>query len=330
MGLGRTIVSLGIVVAVGVVVGALGVALFVAFPESLADLVGVVLAVAVAIAGLRLGGSAAGSLFADYNVAEVAVDAAIARDGGQGPLPTTPTAVDADEVVDRIEAADADDDVDALLLYLNTPGGEVVPSEDIRLAAERFDGPTVAYTDDVCASGGMWIASGCDELWVREASLVGSIGVRFSQTRLDGFADRYGISYERIVSGDYKDATGARFTSLREDHREYLQSLADGWYEEFVERIAATTELDAEAVADTEARVYLGRDAAEMGLADAVGTRRDVEDTLEDRLGTAVTVESFEPDPGLGERLRGGAARVAYAFGAGLVDRGETEGLRLR
>jgi len=290
---------------------------FVEYPGSLHELLGIVLAIGVTVAGMRLAGNVAGSLLPDYNVAEVEVSGPIVRDGG-GMLPSAPTMTPADDIVEQIERADEDDNAEALMLKLNTPGGEVVPSDDIRRAATAFDGPTIAYTNDLCASGGMWIASGCDELWARDASLVGSIGVRFSQTRFDEFADRYGINYERIVSGDYKDALGAPFKSLEEREREYLQGLADDWYDEFVERVADGREMDETAVRDTEARVYLGGDAAELGLVDDLGDAEAVEERVEDLLGEPVSVAEFEPERRLTVRLRGAAAAMAYAFGRGV------------
>jgi len=303
------------------VVGTIGVGVFYLAPGgNLARLLGVLLVVGIAVAAFKLGSSLAASIFSPYDVAEVAVDAAITRDGGGGPLPTAPDAVSADDVVEQIERADEDDDVDALLVKLNTPGGAVVPSEDIRAAALAFDGPTIGYTNDLCASGGMWIASGCDELWAREASLVGSIGVRFSQTRFDEFADEYGINYERIVSGDYKDSLGAPFKPLEDRERDYLQGLSDAWYDNFVERVAENTDMDVEAVRDTEARVFLGEDAVEMGMVDEIGDSEAVEDHVADLLGREdVTVEEFEPDQPIQKRLLGGAAAVAYAFGAGVA-----------
>jgi protease-4 len=315
------------------VAAAVGYALFVVVPDgNVAAFFGVLAAVSLAVTGARFGSTLASNAFPDYDVAEVSVDGPITRDGGGGPLPTTPGTAGADEVVEQIERADEDDAVEALLVKLNTPGGAVVPSDDIREAAREFDGPTVGYTNDLCASGGMWIASGCDELWARDASLVGSIGVRFSQTRFAEFADEHGISYERIVSGDYKDSLGAPFKHLEDREREYLQGLSDDWYEKFVERVAENTDLDAEAVRDTEARVYLGEDAAEMGLVDALGDRDAVEDALAERLGHDVSVAEFEPQRSLGERLQGGAATVAYAFGSGVaaVVGGDVDGLELR
>ncbi|MFB6191797.1 MAG: signal peptide peptidase SppA [Haloarculaceae archaeon] len=301
-----------------VVAAVVGYLLFVLVPEgNLARLLGVLLTVAAVGAGLWVAGRIASRRFPAYNAAEVAVEGPITRDGGR-PVPTGPTTPGADEIVEQMERADEDPAVDALVVKLNTPGGEVVPSDDIRLAAERFDGPTVAYATDTCASGGYWIATGCDELWAREESIVGSIGVRSPRFTATGLLGKLGVEYQQIAAGEYKEA-GTPFAEFTDDDREYLQGLVDGFYENFVERVAAARELDADEVRETEARVYLGSDAAEIGLVDAIGTREDVEDRVEERLGEPVSVREFEPQQGLAARLRGGASAVAYAFGAGLA-----------
>ena len=304
-----------IAVTVGVLAAVGGYLLFVRFPGSLAALLGVLLALLTAAAGFQFGGRIAGSVFPSYNVAEVAVEGAITRDGGGG-LPSTPNSPGADDIVDQIERADADGAVDALGLKLATPGGAVVPSDDIRLAAERFDGPTIADATDTCASGGYWIASGCDELWARDGSIVGSIGVRGPRFTATGLLEKLGVEYQQFAAGEYKEA-GSPFTDLETDEREYLQGIIDGYYDRFVETVAEGRDLDPEFVRETEAKVYLGDEAAELGLVDAVGTREDVEDRLAALLGTEPNVREFEPQRGLGVRLRGGATAVAYAAGRG-------------
>ncbi len=326
--IGAAVVAVG-----GAVAAAVGYGLFVVVPGAvdadhrLAVLVGVVLAVVTGLAGLRAAGSLAGSVLSSYNVGEVAVEGPITRDGGGGPLPSTPQGTGADDIVDQIQRADDDGQVDALLLRLNTPGGQVVPSEDIRLAAERFDGPAVAYATDTCASGGYWIASGCDELWAREASIVGSIGVVGSRVNAKELADRVGLSYEQLTAGEYKDA-GVPLKEFTDDDREYLQGRINDYYEQFVETVVEGRGMDAETVRDTEARVYVGREAHEMGLVDELGTREDVESALADRIGAEeATVREFEPSRGIGERLRGGAATVAYALGAGVASVVDTDGV---
>ncbi|WP_246998946.1 signal peptide peptidase SppA [Halosolutus gelatinilyticus] len=329
-GIGR----LAIVLVGAAAFAAIGVGLFVLFPETLADLLGVLAALAVVAVGLRFSSSIADSVFPGYDVAEVAVEGPITRDGGGGPLPSSPRATPADDVVEQIDRANEDGNARALLLKLNTPGGEVVPSDDIRLAAERFDGPTIAYTNDVCASGGYWIASGCDELWARDGSIVGSIGVIGSRVNASDFADKVGLSYERFAAGEYKDA-GTPLKELEEDERAYLQGLIDDYYETFVERVSDGRDLDPEFVRDTEARIYLGDDAYELGLVDHLGTRREIETKLADRLDTdEVTVEEFEPERPLMARVGAGARSIAYAFGAGIAGvwfgEGRDSGFRLR
>jgi protease-4 len=181
-----------------------------------------------------------------------------------------------------------------------------------------FDGPVVAYTSDMCASGGYWIAAGCDELWAHEASLVGSIGVIGSRPNVSELADDLGISYERFAAGKYKDA-GMPLKELSDDERTYLQGIVDDFYDDFVERVAEGRELDPADVRDTEARVYLGDSAHEIGLVDEVGTDEDVEQRLEELLGAEPQIREFTPQRGLRGRLRGGAQSVAYALGAGIA-----------
>ncbi len=306
-----------VVLVVAVLAAVVGWAALVEYPADLAELVGVLVSVLLVVGALRLGGSVAERLFPSYNVAEVAVEGMITRDRGGSRLPTGPINPGADRVVDQIERADDDGNVDALLVKLNTPGGEIVPSDDIRLAAERFDGPTVAYATDLCASGGYVIACGCDELWAREGTMVGSIGVRGSRPVFAGLLDRLDVEYEQLIAGEYKEA-GSAMTAMDDDERDYLQGLIDDHYDDFVDTVAEARDLDADAVRDTEARVYLGEQATDVGLVDELGTREDVEERLADDLGRA-DVREFEPTPGVAERFRGGAQRVAYAAGAGLA-----------
>ena len=254
----------------------------------------------------------------EYNAAKVDVSGPIVRERGRPSPLSGATKATADEVVDLIEEADEDESAEALLLELNTPGGEVLPSDDIRRAAAEFDGPTVAYATDLCASGGYWIASGCDELWAHDASLVGSIGVVGSLPNAAGLADKLGISYEPVTAGEYKDA-GIPLREIEEDEREYLQGIIDGYYEQFVETVSEGRGMDPEDVRETEARVYLGTDAAEIGLVDDLGTREDVETRLADRIGEDVELREFIPDRGLAERLGIGAERVAFAAGSGVA-----------
>ena len=254
----------------------------------------------------------------EYNIAKVTVSGPIQRTRSRrSPLSGKRTAT-ADEIVEQITRADDDEAVEALLVELNTPGGEVLPSDDIRRAAAEFDGPTLAYATDTCASGGYWIASGCDELWARDLSLVGSIGVVGSRPNAAGLADKLGISYEQFTAGEYKDA-GVPLREIEADEREYLQSIVDGYYEQFIDTVSDGRDMDPEAVRDTEARIYIGTDALELGLVDELGTESDVEIRIGELLGVEPSVQEFEPSRSLMERAGIAAERVAFAAGNGVT-----------
>jgi protease-4 len=308
-------VLLGAVLAV-----VIGWAVFVQLPNgNLTRLLGILLVVGVGVLGARFAARLAASAVGGYDVAEITVSGPISRDGGRA-IPSSPMGTPADDIVEQIERADDDRNVDALIVKCNTPGGEVVPSDDIRRAAADFDGPTVAYATDVCASGGYWIASGCDSIFAREGSIVGSIGVIGSRINASELAEKVGLSYERLAAGRFKDA-GMSLKEMDEEEREYLQGIIDGFYDDFVERVTEGRDgLSPAEVRDTEARVYLGEGARELGLVDELGTRDDVEAHLADELGVeAVTVREFEPPRRLRLQLLGGAQQIAYSFGAGLA-----------
>jgi len=326
-----SVVRLGIVLLGTLAAVVAGALVFVVFPTSLTDLLGVLLVLVTALLGARFATNAAGSLAPSHNVAEVAVEGPITRDGGGGGIASRATGPGADDIVEQIERADEDRGAEALLVKLNTPGGQIVPSEDIRLAAEAFDGPTIAYATDVCASGGYDIAAGCDELWAREGTLVGSIGVIGSRVNASDLADRMGVSYEQLTAGEFKDA-GTPLKEFEEHEREYLQGLIDDYYDQFVETVAEGRGLDETAIRDTEARVFLGTEAYQRGLVDDIGTREDVEDRLEAQLGEPVTVAEFDPQRGLMSRVRGGAQAVAFALGAGVTSAfdGDIDGVSFR
>jgi len=79
--------------------------------------------------------------------------------------------------------------------------------------------------------------------------------------------------------------------------------------------------MDEEALRDTEAKVFLGENAHEMGLVDDLGTREELEERVKERIGADVETTELEPATSVAERLRSGAERVAYAFGAGIASR---------
>lgn len=225
----------------------------------------------------------------------------------------------ADEIVDQIKTATDDSDIDALIVRLNTPGGEIVPSEDIKLAIEEFDGPVIGHATDVCASGGYLIASACDEIVCRNGSMVGSIGVIGSRTNYSELAGKLGVNYEQFTAGDYKDA-GTPMREIEQDEREYIQNLIDTHYEDFVKTVAEGRNMPVSAVKNTEAKIFLGRDALEKGLVDGIGTEDDVKKRISNILSTqTISVREFNKKSSPFARLSIGAQTLSYSLGAGIA-----------
>ncbi|WP_276255214.1 signal peptide peptidase SppA [Halomontanus rarus] len=298
-----------------IVISSVGYVLFFRIPSTTVELAGIVLIVCSVGIGLKLLSDIATSIAPDYNVGVVDISGKIV-DEASGP--TSSGNASAKDIVSQINAADEDNHVRGLIVRINTGGGAIVPSDDIRRALEDFDGPTIAYALDVCASGGCWVASGCDEIWAREASMVGSIGVKFSQIRIDEFANKVGVNYESISTGGYKEMM-TPFTELEEHERQHLQQIADTFHERFVHVISEQRDIDMERIEDSEARVYIGQEAVEFGLADEIGMIDDIHEHLQTVLDVDdIVVKEFEQESGLVSRVHGQMETLAYSFGAGL------------
>ncbi|MGI6206929.1 MAG: S49 family peptidase, partial [Anaerolineae bacterium] len=108
-------------------------------------------------------------------------------------------------VIAELEAAEADRNISAILLYINSPGGSVVASDEIYRALTRMEKPVVAYAGEMAASGGYYVACGADRIVAHPSSIVGSIGVISQVILLEELLDDLGVDIETIKSGDAKD-----------------------------------------------------------------------------------------------------------------------------
>jgi len=172
-----------------------------------------------------------------------------------------------------------DEDVVAIVLNLDTPGGEVIASDEIYNAVACVDIPVVACMRSVCASGGYYIAAAADYIVANEVTLTGSIGVIIPRYRYHGLLDKVGVETNPIRSGPMKDMlSGGRDRSVQEDAAidEYIQSLVDETFRRFCTVVAEGRDdfLTWEDVKDSpfgDGRIMLGRQARELGLVDECG-----------------------------------------------------------
>ena len=180
-------------------------------------------------------------------------------------------------VFERLERAAADPAVKAVILRLDTPGGEVTASDivyhEILRFKERTGRPVVGLMMSVAASGGYYIASACDVIVAHPSSLTGSIGVISIFPSLESLMSKVGVKVNVIKSGPSKDS-GSPFREMTEEDRKLFQVIIDEYYEGFLEVVARGRKgklpaADLRTIAD--GRVYTAPQALKLGLIDAIG-----------------------------------------------------------
>ena len=180
----------------------------------------------------------------------------------------------------QLEEIREDDSVKGVVLRVNSPGGGVVESADIydaiRAIQMEREIPLYVSMGGMAASGGYYVSAPADKIFVNHETITGSIGVIMESVNYAKLAEKYGIDFNTIKTGPYKDImSGSR--EMKDDERAMLQEMINDSYERFVDIIEegrGMTEAEVKAVAD--GRIMNGRQAIEAGLADEYGKAGDV------------------------------------------------------
>lgn len=196
----------------------------------------------------------------------------------------------------RIERAFKPGRLAAVALVINSPGGSAAQSaliaKRIRALADEKDVPVFAFTEDVAASGGYWLACAADEIYVNEASLIGSIGVVSSGFGFQELIARYGIERRIHTAGESK-ATLDPFLPEKPEDVARLKVAQEGIHDHFKEYVRARRgkRIEPEDGELFTGAFWTGRRAVELGLADAVGDLRSV---LREKFGEDVRMTAIE------------------------------------
>lgn len=188
--------------------------------------------------------------------------------------------VDARDTIEYIRRFRKDEDIKAIVVRINSPGGAVGPSQEIYREIRKTieTKKVVASMGAVAASGGYYVACATDGIVANPGTITGSIGVIMGYTNFRQLLDKIGMVPVVIKSGPYKD-TGSPTREMLDDEREILQAITSNIHEQFVTAIAEGRRMDrvqVEHVAD--GRIFTGEDAKARGLVDRLG---NFEDALE-------------------------------------------------
>jgi len=186
-----------------------------------------------------------------------------------------------DTIVKNIRNAIKDDSVKALVLRVNSPGGSVWASELITNALDEFKStgrPIVTSMGDIAASGGVWVTTYSDEIWAKEETLTGSIGVYGIVPTLDGIYDWAGIQVDGISStkaGEWDERL-----AMPDYVTESIQAGIDHTYDKFVSKVAENRNMAyKEVLSIAGGRIWSGEKALQLGLVDKIGDLKDAIDS---------------------------------------------------
>ena len=183
--------------------------------------------------------------------------------------------LDSQSTIGELKRFGENPSVKAIVLRIDSPGGGVVPSQEIHDAVQRVrnknNKAVIASMGSVAASGGYYIAVATDRIMANSGTLTGSIGVIMEMANVEGLLKKIGVEGVVIKSGRFKDV-GSPLRKMSDEEHELLQSVMDDVHRQFIEAVAVGRGLDVTVVqALADGRIFTGRQAKDSKLVDELG-----------------------------------------------------------
>jgi protease IV len=209
-----------------------------------------------------------------------------------------------------------DPNVKGIILRVNTPGGGVVESAEIHdkivEIQEDTKKPVYISMGSMAASGGYYISAPADKIFASAETMTGSLGVIMQGYNFSGLAEKVGVDFVTIKSGEYKDIMSSS-REMTEEERNIMQNMINNSYEGFVDVIAegrGMSEAEVKQIAD--GRIYDGRQALELNLIDGFGYLDDVIVQMEeDHDLSGAQVVQYTENIGFGSLLSMGVQKIS-------------------
>ncbi|RZI40172.1 S49 family peptidase [Herbaspirillum sp. HC18] len=221
----------------------------------------------------------------------------------------------ADPVIQALNRAFSDESSVGVVLRINSPGGSPVQAgmindEIVRLRKEYPKKPLYVVVEEICASGGYYIAAAADKIFVNKASIVGSIGVLMDGFGFTGLMDKVGIERRLMTAGENKGFLDP-FSPQSAKHKNYAQEMLNEVHQQFIDVVRQGRGKRLKETPETFSGLFWsGSKAVEVGLADGFGT---VDSVARDEL-KAEDIVDYTQREGLSEKLLkkfGGAVGTA-------------------
>jgi protease-4 len=202
----------------------------------------------------------------------------------------------AESFIEAISDAAEDPDVKAIVLRVDSGGGDGLASDLMYRAVleARKKKPVVASMGDAAASGGYYVAMGAEEIWANPTTLTGSIGVFYAKPAIKKLANTYGVTQESIARGKLAGIADL-FEPWTEEQRSAAQKWVDDFYDTFITEVASSRKMTKEQVdLIARGRVWSGRDGKERGLVDHLGGLMDAVRAAKIKAGFAENDDDYQ------------------------------------
>lgn len=227
----------------------------------------------------------------------------------------------ADDIVSALQSAFDDKHAAGVILRVNSPGGSpvqagIITDEMRRLRGKHPDKPLYVVVEDICASGGYYVAAGADKIFVDKASIVGSIGVLMDGFGFTGTMDKLGVDRRLLTAGENKGFLDP-FSPQNDRHKAHALGMLDDIHQQFIDvvrkgrgkRLKETPEM-------FSGLMWTGAKSIELGLADDFGT---VDSVARDII-QADDIRDYTVKPNFAEKFaRRLGAEVATTLADGLA-----------
>ena len=181
------------------------------------------------------------------------------------------------DIVEQLGTFKEDDDVKAIILRINSPGGGVGPSQEIyrEILRAKEKKKIIASIESVGASGGYYVACASDVIVANPGTITGSIGVVMEFSNIEELLKKIGFRSYVIKSGKHKDI-GSPLREMTPQEREILQGVIDNVHSQFVRAVAEGRNMEEGKVKRiADGRIFSGEQAKELGLVDRLGSLQD-------------------------------------------------------
>ncbi len=196
-----------------------------------------------------------------------------------------------EKILEQIETAEKDPDVQAILLVVDSPGGGVTASDIIYDRLQKFknsgagDRKIVTLMRGLAASGGYYISAASDKIVARKTTITGSIGVIISALNLKGLGDKIGLKTVTITSGKNKDMLNP-FKEVSSESTNILQTIVNDMKEQFLSIVVNSRNLNKKQIKTiSTARIFSANEALDLNLIDKIGDKETAVELLKEVTG---------------------------------------------